>query len=181
MARNKTNGESVPRDPEEEERQRREQERIDREERQEARRREQQERQRLREIRNAEERQRPEKWSGGERPPTPRPGQIVHITDERKYLRWNEIEERWDNIERHRLCDHWVRKNDPVEMSTHECVDGLTPIAVFQCLNDDCRARYRVARGQIEVFRVNHRNRCPTCGTEYTEDMPREAIAKDYL
>lgn len=164
-----------PRDPDKERQEREAQAERDRLARQEARRQERQELERKREIRQRERNRRPERFRNGDRPPEPRPGQIIHVTDERKYLRYDEPD--WVEVERHRVCDNWIRKSDPVELNVHECVDGLVPVVVFQC--ERCQTKYRVARDEANAFKFRYKE-CPTCNTPWGEDQPRDAIEKDF-
>jgi hypothetical protein len=167
------------RDERAEEQARREQERLDREQRQAARQAEREEKLRQRQARQRERALRPERVRNGDRPAEPRNGQIIHVVDERKYLRFNDQldEPGWEEVERHRPCDNWIRKGDPVELNVHECVNDQTPVVVFQC--ERCQTKYRVARNEADAFAFRYRD-CPTCGTPWTEDMPRDAIAKDF-
>lgn len=166
------------RDPEKEREERVKQERLDKEERDAYRKSMAEARLKRRETRDREERIRPERVRGGDRPERPRPGQLLHAVDERKYLRFNEEGGGWDEVERHRKCDHWIKKGDPVELHVHECVADQTPTVVFQC--QVCQSKYRVNREEAEYFTRNHKGECPTCGTPYPEDQPRDAIQKDF-
>lgn len=131
-----------------------------------------------REIRDREERLRPERVEKGQRPRNPRPGQLIHDVKERKYLRFDVTEVKWDEVERHRVCDHWIKRGDPIELHVHECVNNQTSTVVFQC--QVCQSKYRIKRSEAEFFRNNHNNECPTCQTPYPEDQPRDAIEKDF-
>lgn len=134
------------------------------------------EKDRKRAIRDREEAIGPVRVNG-DRPVNPRPGQLVHDLIARKYLRFQDETAAWDEVEQHRVCGHWVRRGDPVELHVHECVGELSPTLVFQCIR--CETKYRVPREDANAFKFTHRE-CPTCATPWPEDAPRDAIEKDF-